>query len=571
VIEPALAPLPLIRILLVEDNPSDVFVVSGLLGDNVNIEYEIHHARTQSDALAMLAENNFDVCLLDLTLPDTSGFSALIDIQEKAQDMPVLILTGFKDTSMAKRAVGRGAQDYLLKDELEKNSLMRAIDYAIERKHIEKSLFQRANYDALTGLANRNMFLSRLKIALARSERSGSGVAILFIDLDNFKPINDMHGHDAGDAMLKSVAQEIKSILRTYDTAARFGGDEFAVLLEGIASPRDAASIAQKIIRIISSPLPYNGFNLKIGVSIGIAFSNEYITPDMFIQHADIAMYHAKRDGGNSYRFYAADMHEDMAAKLSLEDDLHTALSAGELRLYYQPYIDPGSKEVLGVEALLRWKHPKRGLLSAYEFLTAAEEARIMPQIGKWIFTQIRQDIATWNAYNLPSLCIAINLSVSQLDSADLLQWIEPVMKGEFLGKHKLAVEIPEEAIVSLSEPRFKMLAKLSEMGIALHLDNFGRGAFSLAALNSLPFSLLKLDMSLIQNMNAEVSSDALIHTGIMIAHFMGMKVGAVGVETPWQEQKLKTQNCDIVQGFLTVKPMMAEQFLEWLLYRVYL
>ncbi len=557
--------LPAVHVLLVEDNPSDAFVVGNLLGESTQTAFTPCHVRSQSEAVATLARQSFDVCLLDLTLPDASGFSALIDIQEKAPDMPVLILTGTRDATLAKRTVGRGAQDYLLKDELELARLSRAIDYAMERKHVEKGLFQRANFDTLTGLANRDMFTSRLHMAMARADRSGGNIAVLFIDLDGFKPINDTHGHDAGDEVLKTVAQRIRSALRAYDTPARFGGDEFAVLLEGIPSPRNAANIARKIIKTLSTPIPYHAHYLDVGVSIGIAFSDAQVTPEVLLQHADVAMYHAKDDGGGTYRFYAADMHDEAAARLTLEEDLRTALAMGELRLHYQPWVNPEGEAVLGVEALLRWLHPERGILNAHEFLPAAEEARLMPEIGQWMCSQVRHDIAVWNAHALPPLCVAVNLSVSQLDAPDLLQWLLPIAQEDFLGHHRLAVEVPEAAVAPISGTRFMTLAKIYEMGIELHLDHFGCSVLPMTTLCSLPFSLLKLDRSLVDSMSDNIEENVLISAAIMLAHHLGIKAGAVGVETQQQAQALRAHACDVVQGFLTVPPMTVEQLVGWM------
>lgn len=556
---------PSIRVLLVEDDPSDAHVIGSLLNYSTKADYQSYHVRMQAEALAILAEQEFDVCLLDLTLPDTTGFSALIDIQEKAPDMPVLILTGLNNASLAKRAVGRGAQDYLLKDELETTDLMRSIDYAVERKRLEKGLFQRANYDSLTGLANREMFMNRLKLAQARAERLGTNIALLFIDLDRFKPINDVHGHDAGDEVLRIVAQRIKAVLRSYDTPARFGGDEFAVLLEGISNPQDAAMIAKKIIDTLGDSIPYQECELRIGASIGILFSSEPLPVDIMIQRADVAMYDAKREGGGTYRFLGSDMQSEAVEQLTMIQELHAALMADELRLYYQPYVTSDAKTVLGVEALLRWKHPVLGLLSAQEFLPRAEEARLMPEIAQWMCAQIRQDITLWNTDGMPPLTVAINLSASQLDAPGLVSWLTPLAQRELLGIHRLAVEVPEEALAFLTQPRFTLLSQLSDMGILLHLDHFGRSSFSLSALHSLPFSLMKLDMSLIKGMSNEASNDALIKTAIMLAHHLGMKAGAVGVELPWQAQALRTKACDVMQGHLTVQPMASDQLIQWL------
>ena len=555
----ALQPVQLVHVLLVEDNASDAFLVDSLMEESPHVQYKTHPVTTQAEALAELERQAFDVCLLDLTLPDANGFSALIDIQKSAPDMPVLILTGVNDMALAKGAVGRGAQDYLLKDELGLTGLIRAIDYAIERKRVEKELFQRANCDALTGLANREMFQSRLAMAVARTERSGLGIAVLFIDLDGFKPINDAHGHDAGDVALKTVANRIKATLRPYDAAARFGGDEFAVLLEGISNPRDAASIAQKIVRALLEPMPYQSSRLELGASVGIAFSHEAATPEALLQYADTAMYHAKKAGGG-YRFYTDSMHKEAAARLDLEEDLRTALEADELRMVYQPCVAPDGKTVAGVESLLRWMHPERGLLCAHEFLSAAEAARLMPQVARWMCRQMYRDIAVWNAHALAPLAIAVNLSGSQLDAPELAQWLAPLARADFLGEHRLAVEISERELTQVSEARILMLAKLNAMGIGLQMDHFCCGALPLATLHSLPFSLLKLDLTLITSMD-----DVLIGAAIMLAHHLGMKAGAVGVETQWQAQRLQAQSCDLMQGFFTAQPMTAQALVEWL------
>lgn len=557
--------LPLIHVLLIEDNPSDAFLLENLLESGKDAEYKTHCVKTQSGAVAALNEQIFDVCLLDLTLPDAREFSALIDIQEKAPDMPVLILTGTNDMSLAKRAVRRGAQDYLLKDELEISSVSRSINYALERKRVEKDLFQRANYDALTGISNRESFLNRVNMALARAERSGFGIAILFIDLDRFKPINDMHGHDAGDEALKIVAQRIKAALRAYDTLARFGGDEFAVLLENISSPRDAANVAQKIIKELALHIPYHNYSLEVGASIGIVFSNTPVTIDTLLQHADTAMYHAKKDGGSTYRFYCESMYDEAKSRLRLEEDLRIALEADELRLYYQPYVNQDGKSVIGVEALLRWIHPERGLLSAHEFIAAADAVKIMPDIGKWMYTQLRHDIAMWSAHSLPPMNISINLSVSQMDAPDLLEWLIPITRKEFLDGNRLAVDIPTEALISPSQADFVTIDKISNLGIDLHLDNFGRDSISLAALQAIPFSLIKIDTDLIKNMSDDISGNVLIRAAIILAHNLGMKAGIVGVEEQWQATALKTQSWDIMQGYLIAQPMAAEQLAKWL------
>lgn len=565
--KPALAqrPLPGTKLLLVEDNASDAYMIGEMLAATEGAAYEIHHVTTQAEAIAALAEHTFDACLLDLSLPDTDGFSALLALLGKAPDLPVLILTGDNDMALAKRAVSRGAQDYLLKDDLEKALLSRSIGYAIVRKNSEKSLFQRANYDPLTGLTNRTMFESILAITLTRAARTGSGTALLFIDLDRFKSINDNEGHEAGDAVLKTVSERLQSVLRAYDTAARFGGDEFAVLLEAVATPRDAAAIAQKIISAILAPIPYRNKLLEVGASIGIAFTDKASSPGVLLQYADTAMYNAKKDGGSSYRFYAPAMHGLATANMRLEDELKTALHAEQLRLFYQPYMNVSDNTLLGVEALLRWEHPQRGMLAPDDFLGAAEAARIMADIGAWTALRLRRDIAFWSASFLPPFEVSLNLSASQVGMPSLIDCLSPLAQKHIAGGHRLAIEIPEEALGSFTDAHFTMLHQLHAMGIALQLDHFGRGSLSLPLLLSLPFTMLKLDLTRVQDMVDGTGNDTLISAAILLAHQLGKKVCAVGVEIEWQRSKLTSLKCDALQGFLYTPPMDTKQLAEWI------
>ncbi len=553
-------PAPLLRLLLVEDNASDAFLLGSLLEESGDYDYEVTLAPTQGDAIFLLAEKDFDACLLDLTLPDASGFSALITIQEKAPQMPVLILTGMKDAALAKSAVGRGAQDYLLKDELAAPLLLRSIDYAIERKRMEKNLFLRANFDDLTGLANRAMLESRLAMALQRSERIGSVLALLYIDLDGFKRINDQYGHDAGDTVLKAVALRLQQALRAYDTPARLGGDEFAALLEDIATPRDVATIAQKLLAAITAPIPYYRNQLHIGASVGIVCSNAPVSQAEMLHHADAAMYRAKREGGG-YRFYSPELHGIAESRLKLEEDICNAVEAGELRLHYQPYFSGDGETLLGVETLLRWVSAAHGMVPPHEFLPAAEARQLMPAIGAWMGAQLQRDIARWNIAMLPPMQIALNLTISQLDDSELMRWLSPLLCEDFLGDHTLAAELAEEALLQLTPRRLGVLGQLKAMGMALHLDHFGAQNLSLQSLSALPFSLLKMDPSLIDPSGDEL----LLRAAILLAHQLDMQVAAVGIESRAQLHKLQALHCDMAQGFLTAAPMTAEALVAWL------
>ncbi|HEU5048167.1 MAG TPA: GGDEF domain-containing response regulator [Rickettsiales bacterium] len=296
------------NLLLIDDAPTDALLVQKALNAISPDGYHIQYAANLREALQSLSENTFDIILLDLHLPDTIEFSGLSTIQNVAPSTPVIILTSLKDEDMAMRGVAGGAQDYLFKDNINGPGMKRAIQYAVQRKQLEGNLLTKANFDTLTGLANRSFFENRLNMALEKSKRHTVGIGVFFLDLDRFKQVNDTLGHAAGDALLKAVAERLKESVRPYDTAARFGGDEFAVLMEDIPTRQDCATVAQKIIHKITEPFSINNQDVEIGVSIGIAFymsgENEGTTCELLMRQSDLAMYAAKKAAGNLFRFY---------------------------------------------------------------------------------------------------------------------------------------------------------------------------------------------------------------------------------------------------------------------------
>ena len=553
-------------ILVVEDNLSDQFLIRSLLDEMPSMHCRMYAVKTRLEALQMLARQSFTLCLLDLTLPDTTGFSALTDIQNVMPDLPVIILTGMDDADLARRALGRGAQDYLVKDELELHSLSRAIDYAIERKRIESTLFRRVCHDSLTGLMGKQLFESQLGMALLRAQRSPSGTAIFMMDMDGFRVFNEKHGYVAGDHVLHLMGQRFKEAVRAYDMIARMDNDRFAILFEGINHARHAAALAHKFLSLVSRPFSLRtGASCMVHISIGIAFTQQLVPPEEMLEHATSALMLAKQDGGNSYRFYEHVMQYSTAKALELEHSIQQGLKKDEFHLAYQPYAPVHSEQAMGVEALLRWANPTEGLLLRDSFFPAAETASLMPALGCLIGAHIQKDLVFWQHETLPSLEITLSLSASQLDSTDLLEWIRPLVQPEILGEHQLAVEIPEAVFAQNMINRVAVLCKLGNLGIRLHLNHFDGAVLPLQTLLMLPFSMIKLDASVLKRMVDHMEGDALLSTAALLAHHRGIRVAAVGVEMPLQKRLLAQHQCEVVQGHLTAYPMTAQQFSHWM------
>lgn len=559
------------RILIIDDCQDDRELYIRSLKRIADTRYICQEAEDGNIGMDLLKARGCDCVLLDYSLPGLSGLEILKQICAANTYLPVILMTGQGNEAIAAQSIKDGAQHYLVKSAVTPETLHLAIQDAIAYKKTkkiqdeeEKTLFLRANYDGLTGLANRNLFISRLEIALARSARARTAVAVLFIDLDHFKPINDTYGHDAGDAVLKMVAQRLKNVIRAYDTPARFGGDEFVILLEGVPNPRDAASIAAKIGAILALPISYQQHQLEISASMGIAYASGPTEAATLIQQADTAMYHAKKRG-NCFRFYSHEMQDETLVRMELEKELRVALHKGEFRLYYQPVVWLDKNMPLGVEMLFRWSNPKRGLMPAREFLPAAEAARLMPQISLWMGAQLLRDLAFLNTEAFPSMDISLNLSASQVDDANLFEWVEPILEKEVLGRHRISVDIQEETLTPLPRQRIEVLEKLHDKGVGLYLTHSGNSPLSLMLLHSLPFSLLKISAAQNRNEDRKFSGDSLIGSIILLARHLEIKVAAVGIETREHLHTIISQGCDALQGFEIAHPMSPQQLSEWI------
>ncbi|MBZ0157399.1 MAG: EAL domain-containing protein [Alphaproteobacteria bacterium] len=431
-----------------------------------------------------------------------------------------------------------------------------------ERKQMEATIRHQAHYDLLTGLPNRTLFLGHLTFALSQAHRSQKQLAVMFLDLDRFKTINDTLGHATGDKLLQEVAGRVRLSIRKTDTAARIGGDEFLILLSQVSHPEDVSRIAEKITATFEKPFSVNGYTFYTTASIGISiFPEDGEEAEILIKNADIAMYHAKEEGRNNYQFYSPEMNIRTLERMILENDLRRTLRQGELELFYQPQYNIATGKIVCTEALIRWRHPRLGLLRPAQFLPLAEEMGFILSIDEWVLrTACAQNKALQDA-GCPPTCVAVNLSARQFKQAHLEETVSRALQETGLDPKWLAIEVTETIAMGDIEQTISNLKKLSALGIHFSIDDFGTGYSSLSYLKRLPIRKLKIDKSFIRDMTLDTDDQAIVNAIISMAHSMDLKVVAEGVETGEQLSLLRSMGCDEVQGYVGSHPVPAEEY----------
>lgn len=435
-----------------------------------------------------------------------------------------------------------------------------------ERK--QAHLYHLAHYDALTGLPNRLLFEDRLTQALAQNRRTQKLVALMFLDLDRFKIINDTFGHAVGDLLLKAVADRLSQSVRASDTVARMGGDEFTLIFSGLREPRDAGLIAQLILEEMVKPFLLEGHEVHVSMSIGITLTPLDINIDegknaieALLKNADTAMYKAKDHGKNNYQFFTPEMNVATIERLLLENDLRKALENDEFILHYQPRIHCADGSVSGMEALIRWRHPTLGLVSPATFIPMAEETGLIGPIGEWVLQAACMQTKKWLDAGMPPLRVAVNLSARQFKDGALIATIENVLRETGLSSSCLEVELTEGLAMEDVKKTVITLNALSEMGVSIAIDDFGTGYSSLAYLQRFPIDFLKIDQSFVRDIGTSADSAAIIRTIIAMAHNLQLKVVGEGVETEQQFDFLAGYECEEVQGYYFSRPLPAEEF----------
>ncbi len=436
------------------------------------------------------------------------------------------------------------------------------------RKRYEQQLLRQANYDILTGLPNRMLALDRLKLALAQARRDDSFVGLMFLDLDNFKHINDTMGHDAGDSLLIEASRRISSCLRGTSTVARLGGDEFLVVLPSLESPEASEQVADRILKTFSPPFLLGNQEVFVSTSIGIAiYPSDSDNSGSLLQNADAAMYQAKNKGKSAYERYSPEMKEHSQERIQLESRLRRALELDEFQLYYQPIVEVDTGVVLGAEALIRWINPAMGLISPDKFIPLAEETGLIIPIGEWVLKTACRDMKSWQDQTGMNLTIAINVSPRQFRDINFVSTVLDALEQNQLDAHNLELEITERLILDDSIETFQILNSLDKKGVRLSVDDFGTGYSALGYLKSYPFDTLKIDRSFVQDVIHEEEDAALVTAIITMAHSLGLKVIAEGVEELEQLGFLKSHDCDYAQGYYFSKPVEKDAFSDWLVH----
>ncbi len=554
-----------IRVLLIDQDPAEYALIGQLLSAVGPNAYELTWCRQSGHALEAIAADLHDVVLLDYQGDRVKGQSLLAKAMQQNCTRPIIVMTDEMDRNVDREAIRSGASDYLLKGRIDSLVLERAIRYAIDRKGAELKLARLAHYDPLTNVPNRILFRDRLQRAVERARRGNQAVALFFMDLDGFKQVNDTLGHEAGDELIRCVAERLSACMRKSDSVARIGGDEFTVILEDIETTADIVNVARKAIDVVSRPVTVGGQQITVGCSIGIAVYPEGGQDvDTLLKHADMAMYQAKGLRGSAYRFYTEKLNVEAMNQMYLEADLRRGLRRGEFELYYQPRVSLDDARVAGVEALLRWNHPVRGLVMPADFISLAEEVGLIVPLGYWVIHQACEDMRAMDARGMEPIHVAVNLSFRQFLDVKFVETVGNIIDSAAIDPHRLEFELTETAIMSHFEETERSMQIIREMGPTFSLDDFGTGYSSFAHIQRLPIGALKIDRSFVQNVTSMQDDATIVKAMISLAHNLGLAVIAEGAETAEQVEFLRDHACDQVQGYFYSKPVKLTELMEF-------
>lgn len=557
---------PLIRTLLINADGDQYLQMAKLLDAIAVADYEMTWCADYDYALEAMMAPIHDIILLDYQDAPQVCEELLRSASAHGCTTPILCITDKVNPELDRAAIKAGAADYLVKDRMDIASIERTIRYAIDRKRAEIELARLAHYDALTGIPNRLLFNDRLDRALQRGERGESPFALLYLDLDGFKSVNDTHGHDVGDKLVQGIAARLSQCIRRTDSVARIGGDEFTVLLEKVTSTNDTVTIAQKIIDVITEPFNINGQQLRVGSSIGIAVYPEAgRDATTLIKHADMAMYEAKATQGSNFRFFTAKMDNDADDQNKLDVELRAAINNDELALFFQPRVSLRTGKIVGAEALLRWRHPERGMIFPGDFIDVAKQLGLIVPMGYWALNRLCVYIAEMDKLGIAPLRISLNVSHEQFLSPKFVDTVESILESMAVGGNRFEFELSESDLVANLAEIAQDMSLLEKKGIRFALDDFGTGFSSLPQLQQLPITTLKLDTSHVQKVTVDDDSANVVRAMIYLAHGLELKVVAEGVETEEQKAFLLENRCDHVQGFFYSEALSFDDFIALL------
>lgn len=587
------------NILIVDDIPDNLRVLSTLLNHH---GYKVRSVIKGSMALRVAKAGFPDVILLDINMPEMNGYEVCEQLKSDpdTQEIPVIFLTALDEVMDKVKAFKVGGVDYITKPfqleevvarlnnqlqlksakekikqlnaDLEQRVIERTAQLEaeiVERKKAEEKLFFMALHDPLTELLNRTGLMQRLEQVFQRSQASSDYVfALLFLDCDRFKVINDSLGHLVGDRLLKALAKRLHKCLKNEDIIARFGGDEFVIILDDVQSLEKAVQIAERLLKELSLPFYLHEHEIFMGASIGILLGNQdYKDPNHLLRDADIAMYQAKVSNKSTYKVFDTQMRDRAMQRLQLETDLRRAIERQEFVVNYQPIICLKTGKIIGFEALVRWHHPEKGLISPGEFIPIAEETGLIVAIDRWVLQQACAQLQVWQTEipNAFPLTISSNLSVQQFTQADLMEQIDRVLTQNQMTGNCLKLEITESVLIDNDRSAQTILQQFKERHILVSIDDFGTGYSSLSYLHRFPVNTLKIDRSFIWRIGQEGNNGSIVDAIVTLAHHLGMDVIAEGVETKEQLDYLRSIGCESAQGYFFSKPLNSQLATELL------
>jgi len=564
------------RLLLVDDDELDRMAVVRVL-QNPKLVKDIVHASTAVRALKLYDESTFDVVLLDYRLPDMECLDVLNLLTQHAEKhAAVVILTGMEDNEVIeRRCIFAGAQDFLLKKELSERHLTKALVHAQARHALNSKLIdshRRLKYlvenDPMTGLSNRYFFEEHLRGAIQRAHRLNFQLGLIYLDLDNFKLINDSLGHDSGDQLLKQVALRLLSVVREGDVVCRLGGDEFAIIVHDLETETSVGALAQRIIEDLRTSIVINSTEHFITCSIGIAtYPSCATTAEDMQKHADLAMYQVKREGRNGFHFFSIALQEQILHRIMLEAELRSQRLQGQLVQYYQPVINAKNFQICGAEMLIRWSHPSKGLLLPGDFIEIVEELGFLAAIDNVNRRSACLQLAQWQNEGLvdKQFILAVNASEQLLQQEDLYSVIKSDVESAGMCGENLSIEVTESVLVSDFEKTSSLLNRIKSLGINIAIDDFGTGYSSMAYLKWLPASILKVDRFFVQNVPENEADCKVLKAIITMAKSLDLDVIVEGVETIEQARLCREFGADKLQGFLFSKPLPPAEFASYL------
>lgn len=549
-----------IKILFIDREHGEYLLIADILSHVRNVNYELVWCDQLEIATSKILSNEFDVVLLDFYWGDLSARDLLNSVKVQANKTPIVIMTDEMEIEVDRDVIRTGASDYLIKGQIDFQLLERTLRYAIERKQTEIYLARLAHYDQLTDIPNRILFRDRLEHVIHLANRDKTSFALMFIDLNGFKQVNDTFGHDAGDSIIRICAERLSACMRRSDSVARMGGDEFTLLLSHIDSHTDVAHIAEKIIALLSEPAEINGYEVVVGCSIGIAiYPQAGRDAESLLKNADMAMYKAKQEDGSSFCFFTDAMNKNVRRQLRMEANLRKALKKNQFFLQYQPRVDVETQKIVAVESLLRWDNPDSGVLSASEFIAAAEDTGLITAIGYWAIRQACNDLKVIHARFGNTISMSINLSMRQFKDERLVHEIASIFEDYDIQAGDIEFELTESSFMENIDLVSLCMRPLAFFGINFTLDNFGTGSSSFLHLQRLPISSVKLASRLMTELQRNASDRRLVAAMINLAHNLGKVVVAEGVETLEQKRWLQESGCNQMQGYFFAPPQSLE------------